>query len=301
MNESLDPRDDAVVSRLRALGTQPVDPALQSQHLTAMAGVRRGSAFRTSLAGRLKIAGGVMAGFLLGASGLATVGALGPLQPIVAERAAEVANVELPQGPKDKAEKAAKKAREAKAKGGNSRLADGSIGTQRQWDGCQPGEDGTFAGTRGQYLKQERAKGAEALAAAKASLCGLPVGAEAPDAEADAKVEAPETEAEGRQNDGAGKSAEEHGKATAPGQADKAAGGDDATKAQGPKDGAGKPEGAGPPSTAGNSGIDPADPVTPAEPETPAAPAEGDTEGDSDSDSDSEGDATADAAAADQA
>jgi hypothetical protein len=277
MNEQLDPRDDAIVSRLRALGTQPVDPALQSQHLTAMAGVRRSSAFRTSLAGRLKVAAGVFAGFLLGASGLATAGALGPLQPIVAEKAAEVANVELPQGPKDKAEKAEKAAKEARVKAANARLADGSLGTQRQWDGCQPTDDGTFAGNRGLYLKQERAKGAEALAAAKASVCGLPVGAEAPEAEDDA--ETTDTETEGRQNGDAGKSAEEHGKTTAPGQADK----DDrdpGSKAQGPKDDAGKPADAGPPSTAGNSGIDPTDPVTPAEPETPAAPADGDSEDD---------------------
>jgi len=44
---------DPVISRLRAYGQHPVDPALQSEHLTALASVRSGgSVFGSSLAGR---------------------------------------------------------------------------------------------------------------------------------------------------------------------------------------------------------------------------------------------------------
>src|SRR5689334_9276060 len=85
MSADLDPRHDDLTARIHALGERPVDPALQSEHLTAMAGVRRGSAFRTSLAGRAKVGAGVLAGFLLGATGLTTAGAMGPLQTISAK------------------------------------------------------------------------------------------------------------------------------------------------------------------------------------------------------------------------
>ena len=269
MSDTSDPRDE-LTERLAALGRQPVDPALQSQHLTAMASVSAGrSAFRTSLAGRLKVAAGVLAGFLLGASGLTAAGAMGPLQPIAAKVASDVANVEVPQGPKDKAEKA------AKVKAAKARLTDGSIGTQRQWPAeCVKGDDGTFAGNRGLYLKQERAKGATQLQAAKDSVCGLPDGA-TKDADTD---DAAEVESEdGAKNGDAGKSDEEHGKATAPGQEDKGEPGD---KAQGPKDDEGDDEGAenkpetpaGPPAEAGNSGVEPPVVDPPAEP-TPDTPA----------------------------
>ena len=265
MSDSLDPRDD-LTERLAALGRQPVAPAVQSAHLTALSSVPSTRSFRSSLVGRLKVGAGVFAGFLLGASGLATVGGLGPLQPIVAERAAEVANVELPQGPKAKAEKA------AKAKAAKARLADGSIGTQRQWPEptCKKGDDGQFAGNRGQYLKQERAKGAVAFQAAKDSVCGLPEGA-TKDAEATTeKAEEPKAE-----NENEGKADQDHGKkGDAPGQ-DGKDNGEPGDKAEG----AGvenKPETvpAGPPASAGESGLQP--PVNESAPVTPA-PAEGET------------------------
>ena len=270
MSDSFEPRDD-LTERLAALGRQPVAPSVQSRHLTAMSSVAAPRSFRTSLAGRLKVGAGVLVGFLLGASGLTAAGAMGPLQPIAAQVASEVANVEGPQGPKDKAAKAAK-AKAAKA--AKARLEDGSIGTVRDWsDGCATVEGAsTFAGNRGLYLKQERAKGADALAAAKASTCGLPVGAEQ-------DTEAPEVESEDetKKDDAgdAGKAGEEHGKATAPGQQDKGEPGD---KAQGPKDDAGaqgtehkRETPAGPPADgAGASGITP--PVEDPESETPATP-----------------------------
>jgi hypothetical protein len=268
MSDSPDLRgDEDLIARLRSLGQRPVDPALQSAHLTSMAGVESGSVFARSFAGRLKVAAGVLAGFLLGASGLTTVGAMGPLQPIAATAVEAVAPIDVPKGAKDKAEEAKEKAEKA------SRLADGSIGTQRIWDdGCVAGEDGKFAGNRGLYLKQERAKGAEALAAAKASDCGKPVADEAdeddatkPETESE-KPEATETDKPEAQNDGAGKSDEEHGKTTAPGQTKDKSGDDEGGKPESPGRSADK---GGQPDSAGKSGIAPSDPETPAEPTTP--------------------------------
>jgi hypothetical protein len=48
-------------------------------------------------------------------------------------------------------------------------------GVQRVTDACVPAADGTYARNRGQYLAQERAKGADALAAAEKTRCGMPV------------------------------------------------------------------------------------------------------------------------------
>ena len=287
MSDSLEPRDD-LTERLAALGRQPVAPALQSSHLTAMASVRAERSFRTSLVGRLKVGAGVMAGFLLGASGLASVGGLGPLQPIVADRAAEVANVELPQGPKDKAEKAAAKAAKAskaKAKGAGPQ---GEGATNKIWGGPDCPEEGLYR-NRGTFLKA--AKDAEfaegdtvkkSFADARASDCGK--GADAAGEDGEVKEEKPEAdEVEGAEN---GKADEANGKKdAAPGLEDK---GEPGEKAKGPKDGEGtdnKPETpAGPPAEgeAGNTDLTP--PVngdTPAEPnpETPA-PAAGDNPND---------------------
>jgi hypothetical protein len=240
--------DHDLTDRLRALGQQPIDPALQSEHLTAMASVRGGrSVFRTSLAGRLKVALGVFAGFLLGASGLTAAGAMGPLQPIAADVVETVAPVDVPKGKADEAKAAAKAAKAVRAaaegdeaKGGASRLEDGSIGTQRIWDGCVPTADGeTFAGNRGQYLKQERAKGAEAYEAAKASDCGKPVADDDEDADDVEATEAPKAEdTDDDATEGEGKGLE-----TAPGQ----------NGERGKSDDAGKPADAGKSSDAGKS------------------------------------------------
>lgn len=212
MTGDLDPHDD-LTDRLRALGQRPVDPALQSEHLTAMAGVRTGSAFRTSLVGRAKVAAGVFAGFLIGATGLTTAGAMGPLQPI----AADVVEAATPL--KELPESASAKAKEAREKGAAAKDVDGkgSIGTERDWsDDCAPVEEGgtTYAGNRGRYLKQERAKGADAFEAAKASTCGKPIGGDDADGEELEELEAPK--AEETEGD------EPKGKDTAPGLADDA-------------------------------------------------------------------------------
>ena len=280
MSDSLDPRDD-LAERLSALGRQPVAPAVQSAHLSAMSSVVSGRSFRASLAGRIKVAGGVFAGFLLGASGLASVGGLGPLQPIVAERAAEVANVELPQGPKDKAAKAAAKA--AKGKGGPQ----GEGADNKIWGGAECPEKGEYR-NRGAFLKAakdaERAGKAPtddlpSFEDARKSDCGKGVNADGEVVEdKDAKVE-PEDEAKPEnenkpENPGKSEDADKGKSADAPGKTDDPA---SAGKARG--DGASedaderKPETpAGPPVEAGESGVTPPVVDPPAEP-TPDAPA----------------------------
>jgi hypothetical protein len=198
MTSDLDPRDD-LTDRLRALGQRPVDPALQSEHLTALAGVRSGSAFRTALAGRAKVAAGVFAGFLIGATGLTTAGAMGPLQPI----AADVVEAATPL--KELPESASAKAKEAREKGAAAKDADGkgSIGTARDWEGCVAaegvGDEATYAGNRGRYLKQERAKSEAEFEAAKSTNCGKPLAADDDAEDLDA------AENDGTENQGKGK------------------------------------------------------------------------------------------------
>jgi hypothetical protein len=274
MTADLEPRDE-LTERLRALGRRPVDPSLQSEHLTAMAGVRTGSAFRTSLAGRLKIGAGVLAGFLLGATGLTTAGALGPLQPIAADGVEAATPLKhLPDSASTKAKEKAEKAAKDGA-GSASRLEDGSIGTQRIWTAdCEKGEDGTYAGNRGQYLKQERAKGAEALQKAKDSDCGKPVADDETDDDAktdDTGSTADETK---------GQSQDDHGKSDDAGaSADKGKSGDKGKAAD-----AGKPADAGKSDDAANPATVPslpdqaddnAEPPSTHTPGDPTAPADG--------------------------
>lgn len=126
-----------LTERLRALGSQPVDPGLASQHLTALAGVSRP---RGVLRQRVAVAGALLAGLLAGGTGLGVAGALGPAQPVF-DRAARAVGVETPPG-------------------------------HDRYDG--PECVGEPARNRGQYLKQERAKGEAAFEAAKATDCGKP-------------------------------------------------------------------------------------------------------------------------------
>lgn len=277
MSADLDPRDQ-LTERLAALGRRPVDTAVQSEHLTAIAGVRSGSAFRTSLVGRLKIGAGVMAGFLIGATGLTTAGAMGPLQPIAADVVEAVAPVDVPRGKADEAK--------AKAKAAHDVDGQGSIGTERDWAGCTPGEGGEFAGNRGQYLKQERANGADALAAAKASNCGKPLNDDA-DEDVDA-TEAPKAGgAKGATGANQGQNGQGNGNSAGQGSAD------DAGK---PAD-VGKPADAGKPAETGaKPGTVPAPAATekananaklPA-PRTPGAPAEDSTGTDSEAEAETE-------------
>jgi hypothetical protein len=185
VNDAQDSFDD-LTERLHALGQPPVDPALQSQHLTAMAGTdwKRSASFASSFASRIKLGAALVAGFLLGATGLATAGALGPLQPIAATAVEAATPLNVPKGANANAEKDRAKAEKAdkvaKAAGASAAKTspDGFHGTARFTNGCVKAANGEFAIDRGQYLKQERAKGPAALAAAKASDCGKPLRAD---------------------------------------------------------------------------------------------------------------------------
>ena len=151
MNEHTDP-NASLTRRLGALGAQPVEPAVASQHLTALASVavRPAGGVRQ----KLQVAGALVAGLLIGSTGLAVAGALpDPLQDASSTALAKV-KVDVP------------------------------AGTER-YDG--PECEGTPR-NRGQYLKQQRAKGPGAFAAAKASNCGKPLASlnrDADDAERD--------------------------------------------------------------------------------------------------------------------
>jgi hypothetical protein len=242
MSADLDPRDE-LTDRLAALGRRPVDPALQSEHLTALAGVRTGSAFRTSLAGRLKVAAGVMAGFLIGATGLTTAGAMGPFQPIAATMVESATPLKgLPKSASDKA-KAKGLEKAAKNKGKGAEAGEGA-GGEKIWgvDGCPA--DGEFK-NRGQFLKAAKENDPAALMSfekARQSDCGKGVGATgtADEAETD-KTGDDATQESKRQND-AGNGASE-GK----GDADEAGKSADAGKSGD----AGKPEPTGKPEEPG--------------------------------------------------
>lgn len=87
----MDEHDD-VIERLKALGRRPVDPALQSAHLTAMAAVRPRARWS-----RVRVAAAFLAGLLLGGSGLAAAGALPDPAQNVAHKAFAEVGVQVPQ------------------------------------------------------------------------------------------------------------------------------------------------------------------------------------------------------------
>jgi hypothetical protein len=199
--------DDWLADRLRALGAQPIDPATQSQHLTAIATAAVDQAQRSTLLGRIgrriQVGAALVAGVLLGTTGLATAGALGPLQPIAAKGVEAVTPLDVPDG--------RGKSADAKAKAKATGLEDDANGVERVTEGC---EAGISTRNRGQYLKGIREKyGADSaeLAAAKASRCGMPVNSEgtpggddgAADAETKASKadEANKTDADGTPHD----------------------------------------------------------------------------------------------------
>lgn len=77
--------------RLRALGTQPIEPSLQSTHLTMLS-----AAGRRSLRPKLRTAGVFLAGLLVGGSGLAVAGALPDPAQHVAHQAFGEVGVQVP-------------------------------------------------------------------------------------------------------------------------------------------------------------------------------------------------------------
>ena len=127
-----------VVERLRALGQQPVEPALASAHLTAMAGGRPGTRGWT----RLKVGGAFLAGLLLGGTGLASAGALPDPVQQAAHSALRQVGIDVPPG-------------------------------HDRYDGPECGKDANGQAFRnhGQYVKANKANNPEA----GKSRCGKPV------------------------------------------------------------------------------------------------------------------------------
>lgn len=165
-----------------------------------------------------------------GAAGAATGHLPDPIQDTVS-KAAEHAGLDLPRG--HKPEKA------DKADGGVERV------TNETDPACALADDGSFARNRGQYLKQERARGPEALAAAEASACGMPVNSQTPgedgsDDESGTTPEQGQSEDKSKSEDKG--QAGEHGKPAEEGQDDESQGDDDApaespAKVETPNDG----------------------------------------------------------------
>jgi hypothetical protein len=83
--------------RLRAYGDHPVESALQSQHLTAMA-TTAAPVRRSSVAHKLRVAGALMGGFFLGSTGLAFAGALPDQAQDIAQEALARVGVEVEGG-----------------------------------------------------------------------------------------------------------------------------------------------------------------------------------------------------------
>lgn len=175
MSDDFEPRDE-LTERLSALGQHPVSPALQSEHLTAMAGMARGASWRSMLASRVKLGAAVLGGFLIGTTGLASAGAMGPLQPIAKTTVEAVTPFELPDSASDKAKAASAKANKGQAKKAakGAKPDDGDEAKQpKNWAGCMPESDTISHRNRGQYLKSVRALGDPiAFKAAQESDCG---------------------------------------------------------------------------------------------------------------------------------
>lgn len=85
---------EEIEARLRALREQPVDPAVASRHLRAMAAVARPA----SRLARLKVAAAFAAGLVLGGTGLASAGVMGETVQNRLADTAEKVGIDLPGG-----------------------------------------------------------------------------------------------------------------------------------------------------------------------------------------------------------
>src|SRR3954465_2509876 len=93
MNDDVDDVDP-VVSRLQAIGANPLDPELRDRVLARAHRPRRGWIHAT----RFKVAAAMAGGFMIGSMGLASAGALpGPAQG-VAHATLDAVGVHLPPG-----------------------------------------------------------------------------------------------------------------------------------------------------------------------------------------------------------
>ena len=144
-----DDQDLALAERLRAMGSRPVEPAVRSKHLAAMAQVRTSS--RHPAAARLGVALALIIGLLGASTGLAVAGVdAGPVSDL-GKKVAGVVGIDI---------------------------TDGTVthGTPRHYGTeCLQVAEGKGAKNHGQYLKWVREHKPEMLEAAKASNCGKPL------------------------------------------------------------------------------------------------------------------------------
>ena len=84
--------DPALAGRLRALGSQPIEPELQAAHLSGMASAARSARRRA----KVRVGGIVVAGVLVGSTSLAAAGALPDPAQHLAHRALDTVGVDVP-------------------------------------------------------------------------------------------------------------------------------------------------------------------------------------------------------------
>jgi hypothetical protein len=133
--------------RLRALGRQPVDPALQAAHLRAIAQAEQ----RRGVGRRVRWSLALAAAFVVASTGLAAAGVSGGPVTGLGQKIAGVVGVDI---------------------------TDGTVthGTKRHYGPeCVAIADGKGARNHGQYVKWIRQNRPELLEAAKASNCGKPL------------------------------------------------------------------------------------------------------------------------------
>lgn len=137
---------DDVVKRLRSLGNQPVEDGVADRHLSAMGATAPVPVRRRR---RPAVAGALLAGLVLGGTGLAA--ALPDQASSVAKSALAAVNLAKDDKEADQAAKAAEKEAKAAEK---ENSADSNMKVGRFLQGCTAGTPPTaFVGTHGQYVK----------------------------------------------------------------------------------------------------------------------------------------------------
>ena len=194
MTDNLDPQSP-VTARLRAMGSQPVDPSTMSEHLTAIASAPSSRKWFSVLRQRAAVAGALLAGLALGTTGAATAGVLGPLQSIAHTAAAHVGAEGVVPDSSDH--------------GGNTKSTDNTVdaGVVRfRGDATNPCPTPTAGATyknHGQYVKLfQDASEADRQKAAESD-CGKPLSAVnkgSDDSSESADTNKPETDANANDN-----------------------------------------------------------------------------------------------------
>jgi hypothetical protein len=167
--------EDRTISRLRELGTHPVDPDVAARHQGYMAAATPAAPSRSRM--RPLLVGSMLAGALLGGTGLAAA-----LPGSLPEQAGSVAKAALRAVQlADDEDDAATKAEKAKAKAERQAAkANGERGVARFTEGCTTGTPPVpFTGNHGQYVKAHpddpATAGVNEREVAAASDCGKPL------------------------------------------------------------------------------------------------------------------------------